>query len=64
MKLRIREDRISAENLAHKEEHLEGQQKGIGEVKFLNAGMSTEKVSQIADFSREEIYKFQDKSKQ
>ena len=54
-------DRVSAENLARRE----GQQEGIEEVvlKFLNAGISAEKVSKITGFSREEIYKFQEKAK-
>ena len=58
-------DRISAENLARREGHLEGRQKVIEEIvlKFLNFGMSVEKVSKITSFSKEEVCKFQEKAK-
>ncbi len=66
-------DRISAENLARREGQQEGiekgiekgRQEGIAEVilKFLNTGMSAEEVSKVTGFSREEICKFQERSK-
>ena len=69
-------DRISAENLARREGQQEGIEKGIEKgrkegrqegieevvLKFLNAGMSAEKISEITGFSKKEIYKLQEKS--
>ena len=59
-------DRISSENLARREGRQEGRKEGIeeGVLNFLDTGMSVEDVSKVTGFSREEIYKFQDKSKQ
>lgn len=58
-------DRISDKNEAFREGKQEGKQEGIKEVilKFLNTGMSVEKVSQITGLSEEEIHNFQEKSK-
>ena len=55
-------DRISDKDEAFKE----GRQEGVKEVvlKFLNAGMSVEKVSQISGLSKTEIHNFQEKSKE
>ena len=43
----------------------EGRQEGIGEIllKFLNADMSVEKVSEITGLSKQEISNFQKESK-